>query len=118
MFNTKIIAAAATATALLGTAAAAESYFTYLDNTPQERDTTLELGSVVSDADGVIVVYEYSDGEYGDTLGSTQVSAGANDNVDVQLDENPYYQVAAVLYLGEPTMPEDGAAMVTVEIDE
>lgn len=114
MFNKTLVSAAAIAT-LLGSAAAAESYFGYEGQ--QEQDTTIELGEVVSDGDGMVVIYDYTGGEFGDVLGEEPVNQGANADVRVQLGTEPSGDVAAVLYLGEMTTPDDAAAWIEIDVE-
>ncbi|QQA44558.1 hypothetical protein [Pelagovum pacificum] len=117
--RTNILIASA-AIAALGTAAAADSYFTYIDNEPQQADSTIELGEVVADADGTVVIYEYNGGEFGEMLGSTPVAAGANSDVEVNVGTAPQVDVAAVLYIGEMTdmmTPDTAAAWVEIDLE-
>ena len=92
------ILALALAVASFGTAAAAENFFTcgnYL-----ESGQTLDLGLIVTEAEGVVEVYEFRTGERGDMLGSTPLNAGANANVRVSTDMPVRDDVLAVLMVG------------------
>ncbi|EAR52186.1 hypothetical protein OG2516_02079 [Oceanicola granulosus HTCC2516] len=115
MTNKSLIALTAAA-GLFGTVAAADSYFTYIDNAPQQADAVIELGEVVADSAGTVVIYDYNGGEFGEILGSVEVGAGANTDVEVNVGARPLFDVAAVLYLGEPTTPDMAAAWVEIEL--
>ncbi|KAA9008915.1 hypothetical protein [Histidinibacterium aquaticum] len=93
------------AAALIGTAAAADSYFTYINEAPQERDNTIELGTVVADTDGFVAIFDVD----GDILGTEAVNAGANQSVDVNIGEEPSSDVTAALFLGEAPAMTDGS---------
>ena len=117
MFSKKFFASTAVAT-LLATSAMAQSegYFTYIEGTPQEDSSVVELGGVTADVDGTVVIYDYQGGEFGDMLGSMAVSAGANSDVRIDVDEHTSSTLAAVLYAGEPTTPEDAVDWVEIDI--
>ena len=117
MFNKTLIAAAA-ATGLFANSAASESYFTYIDDTPMEASTQIMLGEVVADAAGEVVIYDYNAGEFGEILGREPVAAGANADFDVSLTVEPINDIAAVLYVGEASIPENAAAWVEIDIVE
>ncbi|EAR52395.1 hypothetical protein OG2516_07957 [Oceanicola granulosus HTCC2516] len=87
----------ATLLATLGTAsvASADSYFSITE--AQGDSAIIELGSVVSDADGSVDVYTLEGGELGTLIGSRSVHAGANTNVRVPVNSAPVGDVVAVL---------------------
>lgn len=118
MLNKTFTTAAAASIALIGTAAAAENYFTYTDEAPQEPAAALSVGTVVSDMDGTVVIYDYNGAEFGEVLGEIPVAAGTNSDVEVQVGQEPISDVAAVLYHGEPTTPADAAAWIEIDIEE
>ncbi|SLN23877.1 hypothetical protein [Roseisalinus antarcticus] len=98
---TRTIALALAAAATLGTAtvASADSYFGIIDR--QGDSAILDLGTVVSEADGVVEIYN------GDTLlGSSAVRAGANGNVRVNVNTPPLTDVTAQLRSGDAVLAE------------
>lgn len=104
----KTIAIAATAAALTATTAAADSFFSYAGQL--DRSSTLDLGVVAADADGVVEIYDYRTGEPGALLGTEEVNAGANHNVRVAVGIPPYADVIAVLKI-------DGQIVATRDYD-
>ncbi|KAA9006715.1 hypothetical protein [Histidinibacterium aquaticum] len=56
--------------------ARAESYFVCLE--PFETGSAVSLGTVVSEGDGVIELYDFHAGEMGEMLAEVPVHAGAN----------------------------------------
>ena len=99
----KFTAIAAAATAVLGTASVADtSFFAYqdtLDNSP-----ILELGTVTSEGNGVVEIYNFHGGQIGALLGSEEVRAGANANVRVPVGSAPNLDVIAVLKVDGQTV--------------
>lgn len=85
----------ALAAVTLGSAAHADSYFSFADEL--DRTSTLELGQVVAAGDGVISIYDYNRGTQGALLGTKQVHAGANYDVHVNVGKRPINDVIAVL---------------------
>ena len=51
----------------------------------QDHENQVELGLVRANGDGVVEVYTFHKGEIGALLGSTDVHAGANLDVDVNI---------------------------------
>lgn len=91
----KSLVIAAAAVAVTASAASADSYFSFgnkLDN-----DTTLNLGTVRAESDGVVEIYRLLGGDNGVLLGSEMVNAGANQDVQIQLNGKPNFDVLAVL---------------------
>jgi len=112
MFNfmktTAIVAALGT-----GTAAAADGWFGYQTTVSEDSSITLDL--VRTNADGFVAVYDFSTGDFGEMLGTAELTAGANDDVTVPLGENDAQTLAAVIFEGEMSDP----AMATnyIELD-
>lgn len=82
----KKIALAALVAASLGTsvsAAATSSYFTLHGDVEPTLD--VNLGTIVSTGAGVVELYSYHAGAQGDLLGTAQIDAGANADVNVHL---------------------------------
>ena len=89
----------AAALALSAGAAAADSYFAF-GETLEDR-ATVELGTVLAEADGVVEIYNVSGGQTGALLGTTPVFAGANQDVRVQIGAGYRTDVLAVLKIGD-----------------
>ncbi len=87
-----LIAATLVATASTATAG---NYFAFGEN--RAAGTTLELGNVTSEANGIVRIYTYNDGQKGALLGSKAVFAGANSDVRVNVGNNKAFAVLAVL---------------------
>lgn len=102
----KTFAIAAASTALLASAAAADS-FSF--NTGFDSQS-IELGQVSSSANGVVSIYDYHAGQQGELLGTEDVFAGANYDVRVTLDQPAVNDVIAVLTV-------DGQIVATQELD-
>ena len=93
-------AAVAALLGLAGTASFAASGFGVQDVVPEDDSITIDL--VVADADGMVVVYNYEGGMIGEMLGSAPVSAGANEDVVVNLGSDPLGpRITALLFEGE-----------------
>lgn len=99
--KTIVLAAAVAAT---GSIAAADNYFTLGDRL--DNSTTVDLGTVTADAAGVVELYDYSLGEAGRLLGTTNVNAGANSYVRVNLGTHPREDVLAVLKIDGQVVAE------------
>lgn len=78
-----------------GSAASAESYFTCMN--PLPKDALLELGTITSDGEGVVEVYDFRLGQMGDLLGTTNVNQGANSDVRLNIGMPPLGDILAVL---------------------
>ena len=103
--------------AALGTAAIAENAFLYQEGDQMVSATEITINGVTAEADGTVVIYDYSTGEYGDMLGMTEVFAGANSDLIVPLQQPAVADVVAVLYAGEPTTPDMGVAMLEIDVE-
>jgi len=105
----KFTALAAAAIATLGTATLADnSFFSF-----QERlndGSILELGTVTSEGNGVVEIYDYHGGEIGALLGSEDVHFGANANVRIPVGVAPNSDVIALLKV-------DGQTVATRDYD-
>ncbi|KAA9005201.1 hypothetical protein [Histidinibacterium aquaticum] len=86
----RTIALALAATVATAGAATADSYFTIID---RQDSAILDLGTVVSDLDGVVEIRDSKDA----VLGQTTVRAGANDRVRVDVKTTPNTDLTAVL---------------------
>lgn len=62
-----------------------------------DRRSTLSLGTVRAEADGVVEIYDYRYGRPGHLLGTTRVRGGANTDVRVTVGRPPLADVLAVL---------------------
>lgn len=79
----------------IGSPASADSYFTCMN--PLPKDSVLDLGTITSDGEGVVEVYDYRLGERGDLLGTVDVNQGANADVRLNIGTPPPGDVLAVL---------------------
>lgn len=90
--------------ALVGSAtlASADSYFTSLSNV-QKHDGMIELGTISTDAAGMVQIYRYQAGERGALLGWEALHAGANPDVkvNVPLSSTPYTTALAELVVDD-----------------
>jgi len=89
---------ALSAAALAGTAslaAASSNYFSFKE--VADAASTIDLGTVRAEADGIVEIYELRGGERGALLGTAPVMAGANGDVRVNLGTPPLFDVVAVL---------------------
>ena len=93
-----LIAASALMASTATIASANYNYFSLV--TDLDADTSLELGIVRAASDGVVEIYDYRGGEQGDLIGTTEVFAGANDDVSVDVLTPPQSDVLAVLKVG------------------
>lgn len=102
--------AAAMALTTTGAFAAGFGYQTLVDS---NGSITLQL--VRADEAGVVVIYDYTGGEFGDVLGSEEIAAGANVDLMVMLENNAAQDLAAVIYAGPMTEPS--MAVNWIELD-
>jgi hypothetical protein len=65
-----------------------------------DRKSTLDLGLVRAEADGIVEIYSYHRAQKGALLGSTRVRGGANYDVRVSVGRRPITDVLAVLKVG------------------
>lgn len=91
---TKFFSVLATALALTAGAASAN---TLGFNEVQGSNTLLELGTIVSDGNGVVEIYDNWGGQQGLLLGTEPVRAGANSDVRIPLRFAPHGDVVALL---------------------
>ena len=84
------------------TVAAADTYFTELSNV-QKHDGMIELGTITTDAPGMVHIYRYQAGEKGALLGWEPLRAGANPDVkvNVPLSSTPYTTALAELVVDD-----------------
>ncbi len=101
-----------------GTAATAQNYFGN-QMVADMNSKTITLNTVRAEADGFVVIYDYTGDEIGDELGSAPVQAGANSAVLVSLSRDPVGNVLAVLFPGEMAEGMDamsGVAMLEIDV--
>ena len=99
MFKTATLALAAIA----ASATIASASINDLSNFSMEQDrgNQVELGLVRATSDGVVEVYTFHKGEVGALLGSTDVHAGANTDVDVQIPRTGVDAIAILKVNGQ-----------------
>lgn len=114
--KTKFALTAALFTAVAAPAFADSNYFGLSQVIAPTSDLTIE--NVTSTMDGTVVAYDYHGGEFGDVLGSTEVSAGANVNVQVNLGQTADDDMMLVLYHGGMGEPADAAAWVEIRVED
>ena len=116
--NTFVKATAIAATLALGaTASVAAPNFGF--QTKVDDDNAINLNLINTDAEGFVVVYDYTGGEFGDVLGTTPLAAGSNPDVRVILDAaNTASLIAAVVYTGPITNPMEADAWIELEVDD
>ncbi|MGJ8609616.1 MAG: hypothetical protein ACSHWY_00885 [Octadecabacter sp.] len=107
MFKSVTLAIAAIAAS--ATFASADTNYINSLAKEQANDTNVELGLVRADQAGVVEIYSYHAGQTGGLLGSTTVHAGANPDVDVNIQRSNTNAIA-VLKVG-------GQIVETQEID-
>jgi len=106
MFKTLTIAAAAIAAS--ATFASADSYISnFVED--QARDTQVELGTVRAKGNGTVEIFAFHKGELGALLGSEAVMAGANTDVNVDIQRSEVDAIAVLTV--------DGQVVDTQEID-
>ena len=115
--NTLMKSTALAATiAMTATTAFANNAFGF--QTKVDDSSNIELDLVTASADGFVVLYDYSGGEFGEVLGTAEVLAGANDDVIIPvLPTANTDQMAAVLYAGPITTPMESDAWINLEVD-
>jgi hypothetical protein len=91
----KAFAIAAVTLASTASVASATSYFEL--PRAQSANSTIELGIVRAEADGVVEVYTFNGGTQGALLGTQTVRAGANDNVRINTGAPNRQDVIALL---------------------
>lgn len=115
--NTLMKAAAlAATTAVVGGAAYAQAAFGVQETVMDDRQLTLNL--VVADEAGFVAIFDYTDGELGEQIGSAPINAGANQGVQVILDRDPSGpRVAAFVFAGDQTDPMMADARMTIDVE-
>lgn len=83
MFKTVSLALAAIAAS--ATIASADVNYINSFVAAQDSQTHIELGLVRAEAAGVVEIYDFQTGEAGELLGSTNVHAGVNPNVNLNI---------------------------------
>lgn len=111
MKSTAIVAALG-----MGTAAAAAGNFGF--QTIVNDDSAITIDLVRTESAGILAIYDYSGGEFGDLLGTTELNAGANSDVNVTLDNNVAVELAAVIYEGELTTPTLASGWMELTVEE
>ena len=111
MKSTALIAALS-----LGTAATAEGTFGF--QTIVDDDSSIMIDLVRTSSAGVLAIYDYSTGEFGELLGTADLNAGANADVNVTLDPNNANQLAAVIYEGEIQTPAMASGWMELDISD
>jgi hypothetical protein len=101
MFNSITLATAVIAAS--ATIASAGGNYLSTFETSQERNTKVELGLVVAEANGTVDIRNYRNGQIGTLLGSEAVKAGGNPNVDVELTPS-FGDAIAILKVGDNTV--------------
>lgn len=94
------------AATIAGTAsiASADSYFQL--NERLQSSSILDLGTVRSEAAGVVEIYDYSGGQVGALLGTEAVNMGANSDVRVNAPLRTAENVIALLKVDGQTVAE------------
>ena len=77
-----------------------------------------EFDLVRTSSAGVLAIYDYSTGEFGELLGTADLNAGANADVNVTLDPNNANQLAAVIYEGEIQTPAMASGWMELDISD
>jgi hypothetical protein len=87
------------AIALAGGVKAGHEYENAFATTARIHDSAsaLEIGTVRSEGDGVVELYEFHGGEMGKLIGSKSVRAGANSNVRIPVQTHVRGDVMALL---------------------
>ncbi len=95
---TKTIALALAATLALGTTAATAATEGFGLQKSADEASSLTLDLVRSENGGSVQIFDFASGERGVVLGDRMVSAGANNDVRINFDRQPFSDVIAVLY--------------------
>lgn len=87
--------------AIAGTATVASASLDYFSIEGMHDDTSyVPLDLVRSSRDGVVEIRDFRLGEVGELLGMTEVHAGANHNLKINIQTRPLGDVVAVLKSG------------------
>lgn len=104
--------------AILGVSATAASAAGFGFQTTVSDDSAITLDLVRADDAGVVVIYDYTGGEFGDVLGTADLNAGANDDVIIPLDNNIAQELAAVIYAGPMTEPSMAVNWIELDVSD
>ena len=104
IMSIKKIALIAATIAGTATIASADSYFQL--NERLQSSSILDLGTVRSEAAGVVEIYNYSGGQVGALLGTEAVNMGANSDVRVNAPLRTAENVIALLKVDGQTVAE------------
>jgi hypothetical protein len=112
MFNSALkTLAAASIIAATSTAAFASGSDHIFLGSGQDVTTQVELDLVRASSAGTVDIYSFHKGVQGELLGSAAVRAGANTNLNIDLDKSATTDVIAVLNIA-------GSAVAFEEIDQ
>ena len=100
----------------MGTAAAADGTFGF--QTTVEDDSTIMIDLVRTSEAGILAIYDYSTGDFGELLGFTELNAGANADVIVPVEHNGAEQLAAVIYEGDLSDPTMASGWMELDVSE
>lgn len=100
----------------MGTAASANGTFGF--QTTVADDSTITIDLVRTSEAGVLAIYDYSTGEFGELLGYTTLNAGANADVIVPVEANGAESLAAVIYEGDLTDPTMASGWMELDVSE
>ncbi|WP_342076627.1 hypothetical protein [Yoonia sp. SS1-5] len=91
----KTLILAAAAASITASASVADTYFQ--KGRTLDAGSTLDLGLITAEGNGVVAIYDYHRGERGALLGTEQLSAGANTDVRVNTGLPTKRDVIAVI---------------------
>lgn len=100
----KIIALATVTALSTATLASANNSFAFGETLSDS--TTVDLGTLNTTGAGMVEIYDFRGGEAGKLLGATEVHAGANQDVRINLNQNPQSTVVAVLTVNGQVVAE------------
>ena len=96
-----VLAVATTTASFAGSA----GYNYIIPGEQMELKTELSLNMVRASENGTVSVYDFTHGEKGALLGSTEVHAGANQDVKIMLNANAAQDAIIVLTTEDGTVP-------------
>ena len=99
-----------------GTTASADAWFGLQSQV--ESDSSIVLDLIRTDEAGMVAIYDFTGGEFGEVLGMADLNAGANADVIVPLEASNAQTVAAVIYQGEMTEPTMAANWMELEVSD
>ncbi len=105
----KVITMAAATAVSLGLASVAPAQGTAFSfGEMLASESSLMIGTVRAEADGVLEIYNYQGGVMGELLGATMIRQGANQMVRVNVGQRPRFDVLAVVRInGEVVAQKD-----------